>query len=509
MANTPIVLCVLDGWGISPREEGNAIALADTPVTDMLLEKYPHSRLDGSGAAVGLPDGQMGNSEVGHTNLGAGRIVYQDFTRISKSIKDGDFFTNPVLLEAVQKGRENALHLIGLVSDGGVHSHMEHLQALVQLARRQGIERLYIHAIMDGRDTPPSSGAGYLRQLSEFLDQEGVGAVATVTGRYFAMDRDKRWDRVEKAFRAMALGQGTAAGADPVEAIQAAYDAGETDEFIQPRVLQRDGKPVATMRPDDAAIFFNFRPDRARELTQALADPSFTEFERNGYEPVHYATMTQYDGTFPYPVAYPPQSLERILPEILAEKGMRQFRIAETEKYAHITFFFNGGREEAFAGEERVLIPSPREVSTYDEKPEMSAFEVTDELVARIQSGVYDFILVNYANHDMVGHTGNLKAAIAASEAIDQCLGRLYEAVRAQEGTLMVTADHGNSEQMVDPDSGEIFTAHTTNAVHFILSDHRDRKLQDGILADVAPTVLDLLDIEKPVEMTGKSLILE
>ncbi len=505
----PIVLCVLDGWGISNTKEGNAVALAKTPVTDMLLRDFPHSRLDGSGEAVGLPGGQMGNSEVGHTNLGAGRIVYQDFTRISKAIREGDFFDNPALVQAMEAGRESAVHLMGLVSDGGVHSHVEHVRALIELARRQGVERVYVHAFTDGRDTPPTSGKGYLAALVEDMRKLGLGEIASITGRYFAMDRDRRWDRVEKAFRALTQGEGKAVS-DPVAATDEAYAAGETDEFIQPRILVREGKPVGVIGPRDSVICFNFRPDRAREITLAVGSPDFDGFPRPHYTPpARYTMMTAYDKNYPFPVAYPPQGLTNILPEILAQHQLTQFRIAETEKYAHITFFFNGGREIEYPGEDRCLVPSPKEVATYDQKPEMSAYEVTDKLVDAVRSGRYDFVLVNYANHDMVGHTGNLEAAIQAAEAVDRCMGRLWEAVCDQDGVLLVTADHGNSEQMVDPHTHGPFTAHTTNLVHFILAGERVRQtgLRDGILADVAPTVLDLLGIPAPSEMTGRSLL--
>lgn len=505
----PVVLCILDGWGINPQRENNAVALAKTPVTDRLLAEFPHSQLDGSGESVGLPDRQMGNSEVGHTNLGAGRIVYQELTRISKEIRTGEFFRNPVLLEAVRAGKQRALHLHGLVSDGGVHSHIEHLKALVHLAKQEGVKRLYIHAYLDGRDTPPTSARGYIADLQDYLQVEELGEIASIVGRYYAMDRDKRWERIALAFKALVFGEGVAFE-HPVAAVEAAYAAGETDEFIKPRVLRRGVAAPGCILPVDSVICFNFRPDRAREISLALADPQFTAFDRGAWKkPLLYTTMTRYDAKFPFPVAYPPQSLAHIFPELLAERGMRQFRIAETEKYAHVTYFFNGGREIEYPGEERVLIPSPKNVATYDEKPEMSAYEVTDELVKRIRSGTYDFILVNYANHDMVGHTGNLQAAIAAAEAVDRCLGRVFDAVQEQGGVIIVTADHGNSELMVDPETHQPHTAHTTNLVHFILAGDcvREYKLRDGVLADVAPTILDLLGLPKPPEMTGESLI--
>ncbi|GAB4297498.1 MAG: 2,3-bisphosphoglycerate-independent phosphoglycerate mutase [Desulfuromonadia bacterium] len=507
----PTVLMILDGWGINPNRENNAVLLADTPNLDRLLATCPHTSIMTSGLAVGLPEGQMGNSEVGHLNLGAGRVVYQDLTRITKAIDDGDFFTNPVLLDCIARVKKGggALHLTGLLSDGGVHSHNTHLYALVELARRQGVERLYIHPILDGRDTPPQSGAGYLRELEEKLASIGHGRIATVSGRYYTMDRDNRWERVEKGYRAMVEGVGDHFPS-PQDAIAASYAAGVTDEFMVPVVIVENGSPVGPIREGDGVIFFNFRADRAREITRALAFDDFSGFPR----PCHprlasFVCMTEYDATFGLPIAFGPEELTNILGGVVASRGLRQLRIAETEKYAHVTFFFNGGVEEPFPGEERVLIPSPKDVATYDQKPEMSAFAVTDELIRRIESDYYDVVIVNYANCDMVGHTGVLEAAIRAVEAVDRCVGRVVEAVRARGGRLLITADHGNAEQMAD-ERGEPFTAHTTNPVHLILVDderHGAVLLEGGKLCDVSPTMLHLMGIPQPPEMTGRSLL--
>lgn len=511
MRPKPTMLMILDGWGINPSRENNAVALARTPHLDALLARYPHTTILTSGMAVGLPEGQMGNSEVGHLNLGAGRIVYQDLTRITKAIDDGDFFTNPVLLEAVNRVRESggALHLMGLLSDGGVHSHETHLYALVELARRQGLSRVFVHPIMDGRDTPPQSGADYLRKLEEKLREIGTGRIATVSGRYYAMDRDNRWERVEKAYRAMVEGEGERFSSS-ADAIAASYARGVTDEFMVPAVIVDGDRPVAPIASGDGVIFFNFRADRAREITRALALDDFTGFDR-GERPrlAAYVCMTEYDATFGLPIAFGPEELTNILGGVASREGLRQLRIAETEKYAHVTFFFNGGVEEPFPGEERVLIPSPKDVPTYDKKPQMSAPEVTDELLRRLDAGLYDLIVVNYANCDMVGHTGVLEAAIRAVEAVDQSVGRVVEKVRSLGGVVLVTADHGNAEQMAD-ENGEPFTAHTTNPVHLILVDDSriGSTLSDGgKLCDVAPTLLQILGIPKPAEMTGRSLL--
>ncbi len=509
-AKRPVALIILDGWGINPACGGNAVCHAQTPRLDALLADYPSAQLGASGMAVGLPEGQMGNSEVGHLNIGSGRIVYQDFTRIIKSIEDGDFFENPQLCQAVDKvkARGGALHLMGLLSDGGVHSHNTHLYALVDLARRRGLEKVCVHAFMDGRDTPPKSGAEYLRQLEDKLDEIGIGRVATVTGRYWAMDRDNRWNRVERAYRAMTEGEGVQA-ASSAEAIEGSYAAGKNDEFVEPQVIVQDGSPVGTVSDGDGIIFFNFRSDRAREITRAFTDDAFEGFERRVYpDLVAYVCMTEYDATFDLPVAFAPEALPRILGQVVSAAGKKQLRIAETEKYAHVTFFFNGGSEEPFSGEERKLIPSPQEVATYDEKPEMSAFEVTDEVVRRVQSQDYDLIVLNLANCDMVGHTGVMGAAVKAMEAVDTSVGRVVDAVLAVGGALLITADHGNCEQMADEQGGP-HTAHTINPVPIILVDdaRRNVKLRGGILADIAPTVLHLLGVEAPVEMTGKSLL--
>ncbi|HOB19974.1 MAG TPA: 2,3-bisphosphoglycerate-independent phosphoglycerate mutase [Candidatus Atribacteria bacterium] len=514
MARKLTALIIMDGFGLSSNKEANAVAAANTPNFDRLWSEYPHTTIGASGLDVGLPEGQMGNSEVGHLNIGAGRIVYQDFTRISKAIKDGDFFENPVFLDAVDHVKRNntKLHLMGLVSEGGVHSHVEHMYALVELAKRNGLPQVYIHAFMDGRDVPPASGKATLETVEARLEEMGFGKIATVSGRYYAMDRDKRWDRVQRAYNALVLGEGQYASGS-VEAMQRSYEAGETDEFVKPTVILENGSPVATIDSNDAIIFFNFRPDRARELTRSFIEPDFKEFERaKGYFPVKYVSMTQYDETFTnLAVAYGPESLDNTLGEYLSSKGIRQLRIAETEKYAHVTFFFNGGVEAPNPGEDRVLIPSPK-VPTYDMQPYMSAPEVTEEVLRRIESGVYDVIILNYANCDMVGHTGDFKAAVEAVETVDKCLGRVVDAILNAGGTVLITADHGNAEQMVDYVTGQPHTAHTSNPVPLILADNslKDVRLRaDGRLADLAPTMLDLMNIEKPAEMSGNSLIIK
>lgn len=507
---TPVALVILDGWGIAECSKTNAVCQARTPVLDQLFDSYSHATLNASGLDVGLPPGQMGNSEVGHMNIGAGRVIYQDLTRISKSILDGDFFQNHALLDTMQKVSASGgrLHLMGLLSDGGVHSHISHVQALVELAKQQNLEEVFIHAFMDGRDTPPKSGAGYLRQLETRLTEIGLGAVATVTGRYYAMDRDNRWDRIEKAYLGLTEGVGETA-ASSAEAIAAAYREEQTDEFITPRIICRDGQPLATINDGDGIIFFNFRADRAREITRALTDPDFAGFKRQQTPALSaYLCMTEYDETFGLPVAFASESYPKILGEVLASHGKTQLRIAETEKYAHVTFFFNGGLEIPFPGEDRVLIPSPKEVATYDLKPEMSAPGVTDEVVKRIVAGGYDLIVLNFANPDMVGHTGVMPAAITAMEIVDSCLGRVVDAVLQAGGRLLVTADHGNCEKMLDA-SGQPHTAHTDDLVPLLLidPDRRNVKLRSGILADLAPTILDLMGLDQPEEMTGKSLI--
>jgi 2,3-bisphosphoglycerate-independent phosphoglycerate mutase len=506
----PVALVILDGWGIRETPQNNAVLQARTPRLDALFKDYPATRLRASGLDVGLPEGQMGNSEVGHLNIGAGRVVYQDLTRISKSIADGDFFDNPVFNQALHALQlaGGKLHLMGLLSDGGVHSHNTHLYALVELARRHGIKDVCIHAFLDGRDTPPKSGGGYLARLEERLESIGVGRIATVMGRYFVMDRDNRWERVERAWRALTAGEGQRV-ASSAEAIAGAYTAGQTDEFVEPRIVCRPGDLAGTVADGDAVIFFNFRSDRAREITRSLTDPGFTGFVRDkNPQLATYVCLTEYDESFDLPVAFPPQSYANILGEIIARAGKTQLRIAETEKYAHVTFFFNGGSEVPFAGEERMLIPSPQEVATYDQKPEMSALAVTDEVASRIASAAYDLIVLNFANPDMVGHTGFRPAAITAMETVDACVGRVVDAVLAAGGTLLITSDHGNCEQMVD-ENGQPHTAHTANPVPLLLvdPDRRTAKLREGILADIAPTILKLMRLEKPAEMTGRSLL--
>ena len=509
----PVLLVVLDGWGLRAEREANAIALAGTPSMDALMREFPWTRLETSGLSVGLPEGQMGNSEVGHTNLGCGRIVYQDLVRINRAVEDGSFFQNDALVQACRRARAHggALHLLGLVSDGGVHSSLEHLHACVELARREGVARCYVHAFMDGRDTPPRSGVDFMRQLEQRLQASGQGRVATVHGRYYAMDRDKRWDRVAQAWAALVRGEGYRAGSG-LAAVEASYAQGVTDEFIKPTVIvDADGKPVGTVQDGDSVLFFNFRSDRARELTRALADPGFKEFERPVVPKLAaYVCMTQYDETFTWPVAFPPQGLEQIFPELVSKAGLRQLRCAETEKYAHVTFFFNGGRETVYPGEERILVPSPRDVKTYDQKPEMSAREVTDKLCAALGTGAYGFALVNFANPDMVGHTGILEAAMKAVRVVDECVGRLATVARAQGMAMLVTADHGNCEMMTDPVTGQPHTAHTLNPVPFILADpdYRGAKLRaKGVLADVAPTALQVMGLSQPREMKGLGLV--
>jgi 2,3-bisphosphoglycerate-independent phosphoglycerate mutase len=506
----PVALIILDGWGLNPSCTDNAVCQARTPNLDRLATTFPTTRIDASGLKVGLPAGQMGNSEVGHLNIGAGRIIYQELTRISKSISDGDFFTNPVFATALTKIRDagGRLHLMGLLSDGGVHSHNTHLYALVELARRHGLTELFIHAFTDGRDTPPQSAGSYLRELEAELRRLGLGQVATVIGRYYAMDRDNRWDRVEQAWRAMVLGEGTVAN-DSAAAIAAAYAAGENDEFVKPRVIGRNGEIPGTVRDGDGIIFFNFRADRARELTRSFTQPDFAGFTRPTLPRLStFVCMTEYDETFGLPRAFQPESYPDLLGGVIAQAGLKQLRIAETEKYAHVTFFFNGGEETPFPGEERVLIPSPKDVATYDLKPQMSAPEVTDEVLRRIADGDYALIVLNYANPDMVGHTGVLAAAVTAMETVDTCVGRVVEAVLAVGGCALLTADHGNCEQMRDG-AGAPHTAHTANLVPLILVDPtRNRvKLREGILADLAPTILQLLGLPQPAAMTGRSLL--
>jgi len=511
MPKKPLLLMILDGWGINPDAANNAVAMANTPNLDALLSKYPHAKIQTSGLAVGLPEGQMGNSEVGHLNLGAGRVVYQDLTRISKAIMDGDLYRNPVLLDCIKKttAAGGSLHLAGLLSDGGVHSHNTHLYGLLELAKREGIKEVFIHCLLDGRDTPPQSGAAYLEELETEIRRIGIGRIATVMGRYYAMDRDNRWDRVEKAYNAIVRGNGEC-HQSAAAAIRQSYAAGIHDEFVVPCIICEGDRPVGRLADNDGFICFNFRSDRAREITRALALPDFDGFDR-GKAPqlASYVCLTEYDATFGLPIAFGPEALTNILGELLAKSGKKQLRIAETEKYAHVTFFFNGGTEEPFAGEERALIPSPKEVATYDQKPEMSAYPVTDELLKRIDADKYDVIVLNLANCDMVGHTGIIPAAVKAVEAVDACVGRITAKILAKGGAALITADHGNAEQMRD-ENGEPFTAHTCNPVWLVLVDdsRKDATLREGgRLADIAPTMLDILGLAKPVEMTGESLL--
>ena len=507
MAAGPVALVILDGWGISEKCENNAACQANTPILDHLRKEYPNSRLSASGRDVGLPDGQMGNSEVGHMNIGAGRIIYQDLSRISLAIEDGSFFNNPTLKTACKQVVTSGgkLHLLGLLSDGGVHSHNTHLYALIRLAQQVGVKEVCIHPFLDGRDTPPKSAIDYLQQLEDELESIGLGRIVTIMGRYWAMDRDNRWDRVEKAYLALTAGVGQHADSS-AEAIESAYAAGQTDEFVEPRVVGQSG----TIDDGDGVIFFNFRSDRAREITRALALEDFSGFTRSKtLHLVDFVCLTEYDETFALPIAFPSTTYPDILAQVVSDAGFRQLRIAETEKYAHVTFFFNGGIEQPWPGEDRVMIPSPDDVATYDEKPSMSAVEVTDEVVKRVESDKYQLIVLNFANCDMVGHTGILAAAIEAVETVDSCLGRVVDAVTRAGGKLLITADHGNCEQMVD-ESGHPHTAHTTNPVQFIFvdPDQKDQVVRDGILADLAPTILELLGLEKPVAMTGRSLLI-
>ena len=515
----PVVLTILDGWGAGEPNAANAVYMAKTPIMDSLAARYPATTLTAHNGMVGLPEGQMGNSEVGHLNIGAGRIVYQDFTRINLAVDKGQFAANPVFNSLMDKVKAagSALHLCGLLSDGGVHSHIRHLVELVAMAAAKGLNKVYIHCFMDGRDTPPASGAGYMRELAAALGRIGRGQVATVCGRYFAMDRDKRWDRVEKAWQAMVAGQGQTA-TDPVALIEAAYQRGETDEFITPTVLvDQSGEAVGRIVDNDAILFFNFRADRVRELCHAFHDAAFAGFDA-GIRPdlLTLVTMTEYEADFPFPVAFPPVSLTHILGEEVSRHGRRQLRIAETEKYAHVTYFFNGGNEVPFPGEDRLLINSPRDVATYDLKPQMSAVEVTDALlrvlIEKEQAGApYDLVILNFANGDMVGHTGVMAAAVTACETVDRCVGRIHQFIRERGGVMLITADHGNAEQMVDPKTGGPHTAHTLNPVPFIVvSDaYLGRALRPGgALKDIAPTILSLLELPVPADMEGESLLL-
>ena len=504
MKKSPTTLIIMDGFGLSDSLAGNAVKAASTPVLDRLFAEYAHTTLAASGLDVGLPDGQMGNSEVGHTNIGGGRVVYQDLPRITRSIEDGTFFENPAYNAAMDACLENgsALHLMGLHSDGGVHSTLEHLYALLKMASIKGLKRVYIHCFLDGRDVSPTSGKDFVARTVKKCAELGVGRIATVMGRFYAMDRDKRWDRVEAAYDALVYGSG-AQNPDPVAAIAESYRSGVTDEFVEPVVCDRDG----TISDHDSIIFFNFRPDRARELTRAFVDPDFDGFNREMF-PVTYVCNTEYDATMPNVlVAFPRIAVENNLGAFLSAMGMTQLRIAETEKYAHVTFFFNGGIERQYEGEDRVLVPSPK-VATYDLQPEMSAFEVADKCVERILSGAYDVVILNFANCDMVGHTGVFDAAVKAVETVDACVGRVVDATLQMGGIAMITADHGNAEQMLQADGVSPMTAHTTNRVPFILCG-AGTELRPGRLADIAPTILDVMGLQKPAEMDGKTLIVK
>ncbi|MCL7411725.1 MAG: 2,3-bisphosphoglycerate-independent phosphoglycerate mutase [Methanosarcinaceae archaeon] len=506
----PLLLMILDGWGYLPSKDGNAILAANTPNLDRLVATYPTSILEVSGEAVGLPEGQMGNSEVGHLNIGAGRVVYQDLTRINRDIKTGYLYTNPVLLDAIKNVKEHdcALHLMGLLSDGGVHSHINHLIALIDLASREGLERVYIHTFLDGRDVPPACAIEDIKKIEKTCDDFKIGSIATVSGRYYAMDRDRRWERVKLAYDALTQGVGLHAK-DAEMAIVESYARNETDEFVRPTVIvDENGEPTATIKDNDSVIFFNFRPDRARQLTYAFVEDDFDGFERKVYPKVHFVCMTQYDEKLEVPIAYLHEDLKNTLGEVLSKNHLKQLRIAETEKYAHVTFFFNGGLDILNKGEDRCLIPSPK-VATYDLKPQMSAYEVTEELIEKIGSDKYDVIILNYANLDMVGHTGFFDATVSAVETIDECVGKAIDTLLQVGGAAIITADHGNAEQMLDHDSKQPHTAHTCNLVRCIyVTDESGVSLRNGKLSDVAPTMLKLLGIEKPVEMTGESLIL-
>ena len=512
-------LVIMDGFGNGPDDPNtNAILAQGTPNLDALKARYSVTQIGASGEDVGLPDGQMGNSEVGHTNIGAGRVVYQMLVKISKDIREGVFFNNPALLDAVKNAKENAsaLHLIGLVSPGGVHSHTDHLYGLLKMAKLNGIEKVYVHCLLDGRDTPPASAHEYVKELVEKMAEIGVGKVATIMGRLYAMDRDFAWERVEKAYNAMVCAEGNT-GSDPVQAVLDSYEVIDekgkhlTDEFMLPTVIDPEG----TVKPNDSVVFFNFRPDRAREITRAFVDPAFTGFQRKkGFFPLKYIYMTQYDATMPnVEIAYPPESLDMTMGEYLSKLGKTQLRIAETQKYAHVTFFFNGGEERVFPGEDRILVPSPdaKEVPTFDLKPEMSAYEVTDAVLPVIKEDKYDVIILNFANCDMVGHTGIIPATKKAVKTVDECVGKVAEAIVEGGGKLIITADHGNADMMIDPASGEPFTAHTTNPVPVIVVDPADPKKQlrdGGRLCDLCPTLLDLMGLDKPAQMTGESLII-
>ncbi len=511
-AKKPLMLIILDGWGYREAKEGNAILAARTPKLDQLIEEYPWCFLEASGEAVGLPEGQMGNSEVGHLNIGAGRIVYQDLTRINLSIRKGDFFKNPAFLSAISnaKANDSSLHLMGLVSYGGVHSYMTHIHSLIKLAQQEGLKKVYIHAFLDGRDVPPKAALKDIMELDAFCKENGNAKIATISGRYYAMDRDKRWDRTKLAYDALTIGVAPYKTPDAETAVSEAYERGETDEFIKPTVItDSEGKPEAVIKDNDSVIFFNFRPDRARQLTWAFVNKDFENFPREKHPKVYYVCMAQYDETLDLPIAFPPEELENVLGEVLSKQGLTQLRIAETEKYAHVTFFLNGGQEKCYEGEDRCLIPSPK-IATYDLQPEMSAYEVTEEVIGRIRSGKYDVIVLNFANMDMVGHTGIFEAAVKAVETVDSCVGRIAAALKEAGGVAIITADHGNAEQMENSTTGEPHTAHTSNSVKCIYFGNDEVKaLKNGKLCDLAPTLLELLKIRKPEEMTGESLIIK
>lgn len=505
----PLVLLILDGWGYREDPENNAIVQANTPVMDRLWQQYPHSLISGSGLDVGLPDGQMGNSEVGHVNLGSGRVVYQDFTRITKAISDGDFFDNPQLVDAVQQtvAKQKAVHIMGLLSPGGVHSHEDHLLAMIELAERQGASKVYLHAFLDGRDTPPRSAEASLLKVQQHFTRTGSGQIASVVGRYFAMDRDKRWDRVKIAYDLITQGKAEFKASDAIQALHAAYERGENDEFVKATAITTTTGHAVQLEDGDSLIFMNFRADRARQFTRAFVDPAFNGFERAVTPALsRFVMLTEYAADINAPCAYPPESLNNVLGEWLAKHNKTQLRISETEKYAHVTFFFSGGREELFDGEQRILIPSPN-VATYDLQPEMNSTELTDKLVAAIHSGEFDVIICNYPNGDMVGHSGVLSAAIKAVEAVDHCIGRVVDALQQTGGECLITADHGNAEQMLDPETGQAHTAHTNGPVPFIYVGRPATPVQGGILSDIAPTMLNLLGMPVPAEMTGKVLM--
>ncbi|RDY24388.1 2,3-bisphosphoglycerate-independent phosphoglycerate mutase [Romboutsia maritimum] len=504
----PVSLIIMDGFGYTKEKKGNAIANAKTPNLDKITKEYPNTLIKASGLDVGLPEGQMGNSEVGHTNIGAGRIVYQDLTRVSKAIKDGEFFENEVLCQAMDNAKKHELHLMGLLSDGGVHSHIEHLKALIKMAKEKDVQNVYVHAFTDGRDTDPQSAITYIKDIQKTMDEFGVGEFASISGRYYAMDRDKRWDRIELAYNAIAQGKGEIASS-AIEAVQKSYDNGKNDEFVLPTVIVKDGKPIATIKENCTIVFGNFRPDRARQITRALICDEFVGFERPCIK-TFFVGLTEYDITIKnVHIAFKPQSLTNTLGEYLAKNGKSQLRAAETEKYAHVTFFFNGGVEEPNKGEDRLLIPSPK-VATYDLQPEMSAPELLDKIISKIDEDKYDFIVVNFANPDMVGHTGNIEAATKAVETVDNCVGKLVDKLLEVGGSTIITADHGNAEYMQNLETGKTITAHSTNPVPFIVVGEEYKNstlLDDGKLSDIAPTVLDMMNLDKPEEMTGHSLI--